>query len=56
VAGAVVSFGSARGTRLDGTPVELPVIWTFKVRDDRVVVARVVATAAEAHAALSEAG
>jgi ketosteroid isomerase-like protein len=55
VAGAVVAFGSARGTRQDGTHVELPVIWTFKVRDRLVLSGRVVATAAEAHAALQDA-
>jgi ketosteroid isomerase-like protein len=55
VAGAVVAFGSARGTRHDGTEVDLPVIWTFKVRDGRVLSGRVVATAAEAHQVLADA-
>ena len=55
VAGAVVVFGCARGTRVDGTRVHQPVIWTFKVRDDLVLAGRVVATAAEAHTALRHA-
>jgi ketosteroid isomerase-like protein len=55
VARAVVAFGTARGTRHDGSALEVPVIWTFKLRDDRVVAARIVATAAEAHAVLREA-
>jgi hypothetical protein len=42
--------------RADGTPVDLPVIWTFKTRDGLVLSGRVVGTAAEAHAALREAG
>jgi ketosteroid isomerase-like protein len=56
VAGAVVVFGCARGTRMDETPVNQPVIWTFKVREGRVRTGRVVPTAAEAHAALRESG
>jgi ketosteroid isomerase-like protein len=56
VAGAVVAFGRAIGTRQDGTRVDLPVIWTFKVRNGRVASGRVVATAAEAHQVLADAG
>jgi ketosteroid isomerase-like protein len=55
VAGAVVAFGSAKGTRLDGTELELPVIWTFKTRNGRVLSGRVVATAAEAQRVLADA-
>jgi ketosteroid isomerase-like protein len=56
VAGAVVAFGCARGVRIDGTSVDLPVIWTFKVKDGLVLSGRVVGTAAEAHETLREAG
>jgi ketosteroid isomerase-like protein len=56
VAGAVVAFGRAIGTRRDGTSVDVPVIWTFKVRDGRIASARVVATAAEAQQVLADAG
>jgi ketosteroid isomerase-like protein len=56
VAGAVVAFGSAHGVRADGTQLDLPVIWTFKIRDGLVLCGRVVGTAAEAHEALREAG
>lgn len=55
VAGAVVAFGTASGTRVDGTSIELPVIWTFKVRDGRVLSGRVVATGAQADAVLEAA-
>jgi hypothetical protein len=43
----VVAFGVAHG-RAGATEMRLPVIWVFKLRDDRVAYARVVATAAEA--------
>jgi ketosteroid isomerase-like protein len=51
----VVSFGTARGVRRDGTVMDVPVIWTFKLRQGRVIRARVVTTAAEAHEDLRQA-
>lgn len=43
----VVAFGVAVG-RAGGEDVRVPVIWVFKLRDDRIVSGRVVKTAAEA--------
>jgi ketosteroid isomerase-like protein len=54
VATAVIAFGTAYGVRHDGTIVELPVIWTFKLRDGLLLSGRIVATAAQAHASLHE--
>ena len=54
VATAVIAFGTAHGVRHDGTVVELPVIWTFKLRDGRLLSGRIVATAAQAQASLHE--
>jgi len=53
----VVSFGSVR-VRAVGEPDarDIAVIWVFKLRAGRVLTARVVATAAEAHAALASSG
>ncbi len=54
--GGVVAFGTAHGRALgEPAPVDVPVIWVFKVAGDRVTSARVVATAAEADAALASA-
>lgn len=52
--GGVVAFGTARGRPAgQGQELEIPVIWVFKVDDGRVVSGRVVATVAEADAALA---
>jgi ketosteroid isomerase-like protein len=51
-AGGVVAFGRAQGVRADGEEMSVPVIWTFKLAGDRVLSARVVATAAEAASVL----
>jgi ketosteroid isomerase-like protein len=53
--GGVVSFGRVRIRAIGETEtVELPVIWVFKLRNSRVLSARVVATAAEAERRLAE--
>jgi ketosteroid isomerase-like protein len=39
VAGGVVAFGTARG-RIAGEPVEMPVVWLFRVREGMVVFGR----------------
>ena len=48
----MVAFGTAHG-RAGGTEMHRPVIWVFKLRDDRLAYARVVPTAAEALAIAS---
>ena len=48
VAGGVAAFGVARGTPVDGEPMQAPVFWVFRLRDGLVVHGRAVATAAEA--------
>jgi ketosteroid isomerase-like protein len=54
VAGSgVVAFGNAHGRPAGATEnMTIPVIWVFRLHGDRVASARVVATAAEADAAL----
>jgi ketosteroid isomerase-like protein len=45
VAGGVVAFGNARGRGLDGSELDAPVIWVFKLQDGLVTSARVTDTA-----------
>jgi ketosteroid isomerase-like protein len=51
----VVAFGTIEG-RAGGQEVRRPVIWVFKLRDERLLYARAVATAAEALAIARTAG
>jgi ketosteroid isomerase-like protein len=52
--GGVVAFGLARGRPANGADeVAIPVIWVFKIDGGRVRSIRVVATAADADAALA---
>ncbi len=53
VTGGCAAFGVARGTPIDGPPMEVPVIWVFRLRAGRVLHAKVVATAEEALAEAS---
>ncbi len=46
----VVAFGLVTGTLLDGTAVEQPVIWVFKLRGGLLRSVRVAETAAQARA------
>ncbi len=48
VTGGCAAFGVARGTPIDGQPIEVPVVWVFRLRDGRVLHAKVVATGEEA--------
>lgn len=44
---AVVAFGTATGTRIDGSTLRTSVIWTFKLRDGLLLNARATSTSGD---------